>query len=999
MKGGGGVYVAGASVPGPHCPFVHNSVQVNGFRGCRTVGDDESGQSALQLPDRSRHTTGVSDGSGRLTPMGAMSVSDRSGSPAFEAGRPSVEVSDESGRLAPRGAMSVSDSSGRLARGVASVVNVSQTAREEVGFSTEVDYPPPVISSAVVREGVQGEPALSANSAVPARWQKSSRLSHPHRQLQACPPPAPPPPVGGDDPDDSDDEGALHRSIADLRASRRVSTPVPPVDPPGAAHTPLLCDIPGAVVAFAARLASLRGGVGAIPMATLYPDLRECRSFTDVILRARQFARFDAVERAAAAAVGWAADPATPRISRSTIAADAAEVERRGIAAVLRDRIAALAPISVQPVVPVAPDVTVGVRHVPPYPSPAQVAALHDLADGAPLLLTPECSEARLSVRPPRSAESELATERLLTADVLAGLALVLPLAVGTRAYERASLPLRSSHDTVVAKALEEKGRLVVNYTGSGLNVPGKKSSLADTYGDIGLALPTAVDYCALALSSIDHFSDRVADLVVSKSDCTAWYKRIRLRPENVGQFSFVVYLDGAPHLVLPLVNQFGSQESNFQSSLVTTVIAANDRFDDVAHYGMPLSLMYSDDDAAILPSALVAERRARHKARVGEAVGAITLNPDKNVDGAVNDVIGHQLDLPRRGISLSLHRVLKFIHVVFDEIPVAACAGTRVRVHQLQRAASYMMQSSVTFPVGRPFCRALYRNTAGLPVGCQWASLTAESLVDINVWRSILLHMWVDARGMAVPLSVPPMVRRNRDETKADWASRMANIASYVVYSDAAGCGWSDPGTFGAGFSACVRRDCGLLAPILWGSWQVPYFHGYAETAGVDTTEHINFYEFLVSVVALYSLCESLPALRAAAPILSPTRDPGLPCDPPSPPTPYPTPVHIHLWTDNTSALSWMVRHKAHHPLHSFVLHMFAYLQVRYGVVVTAGHIAGLDNQTGSGTTPVAAFGDRLAPRHWRCSRQCRAPESGRAGATVCGRPGRPPPVPPGRA
>ena len=84
------------------------------------VGGDESGQSALQLPDRSRRTTGVSDGSGRLALTGAVSVSDRSGSPAFESCRPCVDVNDESGRLAPTGAMSVSDRSGLATHRVAS---------------------------------------------------------------------------------------------------------------------------------------------------------------------------------------------------------------------------------------------------------------------------------------------------------------------------------------------------------------------------------------------------------------------------------------------------------------------------------------------------------------------------------------------------------------------------------------------------------------------------------------------------------------------------------------------------------------------------------------------------------------------------------------------------------------------------------------------------------------------------------------------------------------
>ena len=96
------------------------SSRLRSSSGCRTVGVDESGQSALQLPDRSRRTMGVSDGSGRIAPTGAVSVSDRSGSPAFESCRPCVDVNDESGRLAPTGAMSVSDRSGLATHRVAS---------------------------------------------------------------------------------------------------------------------------------------------------------------------------------------------------------------------------------------------------------------------------------------------------------------------------------------------------------------------------------------------------------------------------------------------------------------------------------------------------------------------------------------------------------------------------------------------------------------------------------------------------------------------------------------------------------------------------------------------------------------------------------------------------------------------------------------------------------------------------------------------------------------
>ena len=107
--------------------------------------------------------------------------------------------------------------------------------------------------------------------------------------------------------------------------------------------------------------------------------------------------------------------------------------------------------------------------------------------------------------------------------------------------------------------------------------------------------------------------------------------------------------------------------------------------------------------------------------------------------------------------------------------------------------------------------------------------------------------------------------------------------------------------------------------------------------------------------MIALYSLCESLPTVHASAPTRSTSPatppsdlDPDLDPGDTAARTLYPVPTHVHLWTDNTSALSWMTRHKAHHPLHAFVLHLYAYLQVRYSVVVTAGHIPGLQNRLG---------------------------------------------------
>ncbi len=55
--------------------------------------------------------------------------------------------------------------------------------------------------------------------------------------------------------------------------------------------------------------------------------------------------------------------------------------------------------------------------------------------------------------------------------------------------------------------------------------------------------------------------------------------------------------------------------------------------------------------------------------------------------------------------------------------------------------------------------------------------------------------------------------------------------------------------------------------------------------------------------------------------------------------------PLHFHLWTDNSSALSWLTKYKALTPLNTFILQLFSHMQARHGLLVTIGHIPGKVN------------------------------------------------------
>lgn len=723
-----------------------------------------------------------------------------------------------------------------------------------------------------------------------------------------------------------------------------------------AAALPLDDDTPlSAVAGVAQALAGLFDPTpGAFPLATLHPDLAHCHSFDDLLVESCKFGRCDPMQLAATAASVWARQRPDERIPMAAVEADATAVAVRGLVSVLQDRFQALARTSVQPTMTLKPDVPPSpVPKVPPYPTQARFAAGRNLAQGGSVLLTDQCAAPSVHIRPCRDPLSELATERLVSKDYRLGRALILPLAQAVASFTAVGLPLRVSPDFIAVKGggLQPEGRLVVDLSQSGLNHPTKKPLLADLYGPIAGALPVLADFCELAESSFELFRDHPDELVCSSTDCDSWFRRVRVRPTDVGQFCHVVYLPGPrgrlePYLVFSQANPFGAQDANYPSQFLTDVIAANDRADDVSHYGRPVSLMYSDDDNAILPRSEAAPRRARHTANVSNAVGDDPVNLAKNCDSVVGKVIGCVVDLGRRHAALSHLRFLKMLQVLFFELPLSTKVGDRVRVATLQRAAAYMMQGSAVVLAGRPFCRAMYSNIAHAEGS--FVHLSCASFGDLITWRAIMLLAWSDARVLVRPISVIATLRRRRDETYADWSCRMADRASVVINGDSAGCGWATPGTFGSGFSIRARRAAlpSLLPLIGWASWEIDHFRVLSKRGVVQWADN-NFYEFLSALLALDGFCSRIDRLESDG-----TVDP--PAPPPTP-TALPPPRHVHVWTDNTAALSWMVKHKARSPLHAFCLHLSMSLQVRHNLVVTWGHVKGVDN--GLGDAPSRGF------------------------------------------
>ena len=441
---------------------------------------------------------------------------------------------------------------------------------------------------------------------------------------------------------------------------------------------------------------------------------------------------------------------------------------------------------------------------IPPYPTSVMMDELRTLAEGSPLITVKGFTPSHDRPQSPREHAVGLAIERLVRAEYDKDQLLVLPFEAGVEAFHSAHLPLHLSRVKLSRK--DDTGRLTVDYTASGLNDPSKKAPLGLKYGDLRLALPTLAQHCRRFLSVCEAFPGEV--IILAKSDLSQWFRKIRMRIENVGLCAYVIYLDGARYLVVPLCNQFGCQDSNYQSSLGGAVIAANDRNDDVTRYGLPLSDLYSDDDISFLPERLLVERRAAHSFNAEMVAGVGAINHKKDWHGSLGDAAGYRYDCQSAQVALSADRILKLVNVLFREIPLSVRAGSLISVRQLQRTASYMIQTGALAQAAAPFCRSLYANIAHLPHGRLVTRLSPESVIDINMWRALLAHAWSACECLSVHMSVPPLLSRGRDESATELALRQAAVADLIGHGDAAGCGDTPSVRFDDSYPEGHRQD-----------------------------------------------------------------------------------------------------------------------------------------------------------------------------------------------
>jgi hypothetical protein len=708
---------------------------------------------------------------------------------------------------------------------------------------------------------------------------------------------------------------------------------------------------------------SLLGSVSAVPLAHLFPAFADL-AFADLLVLAEAHLRVDAgaVARQAAAAI-VASDPAR-RLPRAAIADDTALVAQVGLLGALRSRSAALAAVSYQPysvALPVLPAVPDGGLLRPPVLLPPALDAATfanryaALVAGAPVVrvandafvpngLLGGCAPVYKSdIAPP------LALELLAANEVKRGRLVVIPLAQARVAAVRDGLALHFSPSFIARKTNDPLGRHVIDYSHGGPNSDAKADFLERRHGR--LRLPQLGDFCTMLTNVKLRFPGVL--IVGFKTDFDAWFKRILLCPADAPLLAYALALDGdgtgPSHAAIPLTEQFGQQEATYDSAcgsaLINQLVAARSLRD----HGVVSTMCYVDDTIGFLPARLVAPTLAYITEVATAVAGAGAINSKKDVVGPVVDVIGWWIDVPNGTLSITHVMFLKLLALFFHETGACVKTGDVIAVLSLQRLSSYAIRTATVVPALRSFTRAFAINLAGPgalrdAAGVLCRPATANVVVDLAMWRSVLSDSVADCRRWVSSVEGPALLawRVGEDRSAAGAAARAARLlaaADITLDTDACteDCGL---GARGVGFVFTDRRA--------WASTFAPAAGVYASDAVADFATHvgvddavgvpvsINTLEFAASVCGVAAACAHVMQVRAFH-----SRAPGDGFSLHG----RVRQAHIHLQTDNTSARSWVHKHRAQYPVHLFLIHVLSLVLLRADVLLTSSHLPGTAN------------------------------------------------------
>ena len=492
----------------------------------------------------------------------------------------------------------------------------------------------------------------------------------------------------------------------------------------------------------------------------------------------------------------------------------------------------------------------------------------------------------------------------------------ILPLQLVKDLAKSEKLTLHCSPLFLAKKRDKPRGRLVVNYSHDGPNHIAKKSLLAQVFGRI--TTPQIANICQLVINAHKVFPGQ--ELVGLRRDIDNAYHRMRYSLPSSMLCATQISIGPTTYAIIPTVALMGDQDVNSSFDQVTKAI--NEKLslytEAITKSRLSLTTTATDDIIGIGSKQFISDLSDQIGRIVGDgrAPGLCShssaISQHKDLYGSTIEILGWLFDIPNQTISPTALTFAKLINLFFVETADSSQPGQRISVLLLMRLGAHATRSADVITPMLPYSRSFHQNTRGSCNPTTSVYLTKRSSHDITMWQALLTYAFNNAEILFAKTYAPTLRHRLfPTETNTERDHRGFLHANHVLYSDACTGDHTKNNPPGVG---------GYLPNYAWFGTSVPALQFMRHSSGDLVPTSINILELLGLIFTLAVAVAALPT------------------------TPN---THIHIFCDNTTCVSKVRTLRATHPVYSYLLFAYSFLQIRSQVTVTIGSIPGADNIT----------------------------------------------------
>ena len=650
-----------------------------------------------------------------------------------------------------------------------------------------------------------------------------------------------------------------------------------------------------------------------LPLASFYPQFRNCESFDDVLNLSKKLApcAFDMSK-------ALTAHHKNPLILDPTlIASHVEQISTLGLRPFLKLASTAVLPITLQADV-VARD----------FSTVSSFNCLSTIAQhGITTSVDPSfqanggynCDTYDASI-----ADSDVLCN-LLSKGHRNGRFIAIPLSLAQSCAATEGLLIHGSPLFVAAKRDDDLGRLVVNYSAAGPNHIDKKTSLPVIFGKINS--PQLGFICLLIENAHLVFPQSISLLQGIRRDIDGAFHRMRYSLESILLCSTQLMIGGILYAIFSTVALMGDQDVNYGFNQITLAITekVSAFVAELTHSPLPLSGAYVDDVFAFGDPSFIDRVSDQIGSLIGDGRAPGLCSPgsaiklSKDIRGSIVEVLGWLFDVPLKSVQPNYLTFAKLVYYFFVAVGDTPTAGQPISVRLLMILGAHAMRAANILTPMLGHSRSFHFNIRGSCDPSSYVFLTQRTVTDIYLWRCLLHMSFFDARVLRTTTSSPLLrMKVYPDEPFSARGLRSIQRADIWAYSDAC-TGTHSSTTFQHPDSFCGIG--GYVPGLAWFGARFEEFSTMCLPSGLLVDTNINILELFALLTTATLAIQQLQSMQSS------------------------TGCHIHIYCDNMSAISKCRTHRSNHPVYTYLLQLLSLLQLRNRCTVGTSFLKGVDN------------------------------------------------------